>query len=112
MTSRRNVFVRTIATVAGDLAVGFAVASACTWIIQVAALGLFLSFLLWLLSLVAYLAFSQYVLHPAVAVVLSDRKLDGGIAVSAEAVRAAAGIATQLWGWAQQRGFPHRGTAA
>lgn len=111
MTSRRNVFIRAVATVAGDLAVGFAVASVCTWVIQVAALGTFLSFLLWLLALVAYLAFSQYVLHPVVAAALCDRKLDAGIAVSADTVRAAAGFAAQAWSWMQSHG-PHTHRAA
>ena len=108
MNTRRNLFIRTVATVAGDVAIGFAVASVCTWIIQVAALGLLLSFLLWLVALVAYLAFSQYVLHPALAVVLSDHKLDDGIAVTADAVRTAAAVAMQAWDWAQKQGFSLR----
>ena len=106
---RRNLLIRSVATVAGDLAIGFAVASVCVWIIQLAAVGTFLSFLLWLLSLVAYLAFSQYVLHPVVAAALCDRKLDAGIAVSADTVRAAVGLASRAWAWA---GGVHRRTAA
>jgi hypothetical protein len=74
--SRRNIIIRTVATIAGDIAVGVAMASACVWIIEAAALGLFLSFLLWLLTAILSLALSQYVIHPAVKVLLSDSKLD------------------------------------
>lgn len=74
--SRRNIIIRTVATIVGDIAVGVAIASVAVWIIQAATLGLFLSFLLWLLASLASLAFSQYVVHPAVKVLLSDSKLD------------------------------------
>lgn len=88
--SRRNIIIRTVATVVGDIAVGVAIASVAIWIIQAATLGLFLSFLLWLLAAIASLAFSQYVLHPAVKVLLSDSKLDLAVdAVTALADRAA-----------------------
>lgn len=76
MSSRRNVIIRTVGTIAGDIAIGVTVASACIWIIEIAALGLFLAFLIWLLGMVAALALSQYVLHPALSVALSERKLD------------------------------------
>ena len=79
MSSRRNFFIRSIATMTGDIAVGYAFGATCVWIIQVAALGLFLSFLMWLLAIFLALAVSQYVVHPAAAVLLSDRKLDRGI---------------------------------
>jgi hypothetical protein len=79
-TARRNLFIRSVATVAGDVAIGYAMASTCVWIVHSAALGLFLTFLLWLLAIALALALSQYVLHPAVAFALSDRKLDRGIA--------------------------------
>lgn len=75
-TSRRNVIIRTVATLAGDIATGVAVASTCIWIIEGAALGLFLSFLIWLVGALSALALSQYVVHPALTVLLSDRKLD------------------------------------
>jgi len=75
-TSRRNVLIRTIATVTGDIAAGLAMASVALWIIETAALGLFLSFLVWLLASLAALALSQYVVHPACTVLLSDAKLD------------------------------------
>ena len=74
--SNRNILIRTVATIAGDITVGVAVASACVWIIEAAALGLFLSFLLWLIGAIVSLALSQYVVHPALTVLLSDHKLD------------------------------------
>jgi hypothetical protein len=108
LNSRRNYFIRSIATVTGDLATGYAMASACVWIIQSAALGLFLSFLLWLLAIAVSLAFSQYVLHPAITVLLCDRKLDQSLAVTADAVRTGAEAAKQLWGYIQQHGIDLR----
>ena len=78
-TTRRNVLIRSIAGLCGDIAVGVAVASVCVWIIEAAALGLFLSFLLWLLTAMASLALSQLVVHPTVTLLLSDRKLDAGM---------------------------------
>ncbi len=97
MSSRRNYFIRTVASVTGDLAAGLALAAACTWVIQVAVLGVFLSFLLWLLGLIAWLALSQYTIHPVIAALLSDRKLDQGLAISAEALSTTAFLATALW---------------
>jgi hypothetical protein len=79
MTSRRNILIRTVAAVSGDIATGVAVAAACLWLIEAAALGLFLSFMVWLLGALIALALSQYVVHPTVAIVLSSRKLDVGI---------------------------------
>ena len=81
--SYRHFAVRTVVSIAGDIAAGVAVAAVCTWIIETAALGLFLSFLIWLLGVVLALALSQYVVHPTLAVVLSDDKLDRGIAAVA-----------------------------
>ena len=81
--TRRNVLIRSITGLCGDIAIGVALASTCVWIIEAASLGLFLSFLLWLLALLASLMLSQLVLHPALAVVLSDRKLDAGLVVLA-----------------------------
>ena len=87
--SRRNIILRTIATLTGDLATGIAVASVALWVIETAALGLFLSFLVWLLAAIAALALSQFVLHPTLSVVLSDHKLD-------IAVNAVSGLADRL----------------
>lgn len=103
MSTRINFFIRAVATITGDITIGYAMASACIWMIQSAALGLFLSFLLWLIAVVASLAFSQHALHPAVSLLLSDRKLDQGLAVSAEALRSGTDAARQLWSWAQLR---------
>jgi fatty acid desaturase len=83
MSTRRNTIIRAIATVTGDIAFGAAIASACLWLIEVAALGLFLSFLVWLLGLLLSLALSQYVVHPVTELLLSDRKLDVGLAAAA-----------------------------
>lgn len=91
--SRRNILVRSMAVLAGDVATGVALATACVWMIEVAALGLFLSFLVWLLGLALSLALSQYLVHPAVQLVLSDRKLDGAVfAVQSMARRAHAWV--------------------
>ena len=106
MSSRVHFFIRTVATVTGDITIGYAMASACIWVIQSAALGLFLSFLLWLIAIVASLAFSQHALHPAVALLLSDRKLDQGLAVGADALRTGTDAARQLWAWVQRQRIP------
>lgn len=74
--TRRNTLIRAVATVTGDIAVGAAMAAACVWLIEAASLGLFLSFLVWLIGSLLALAVSQFVVHPAAAVLLSDRKLD------------------------------------
>ena len=108
MNVRRHLLIRTVAAVTGDLVLAFSIASACTWAIQAATLGTFLSFLLWLVSVIGYLALSQYVLHPAVAVLLSDRKLDEGLAISVETIRTTVDIARQAWRWAYQRGYVPR----
>ena len=76
MSSRRNTLIRTVATVTGDITIGVALASACVWLIEAATLGLFLSFLAWLLAAILSLALSQYVVHPVCAALLSDTKLD------------------------------------
>ena len=86
----------------GDIAIGYALASICIWIIQVAALGLFLSFMLWLLTIVLSLAFSQYALHPATAALLCDRKLDRGFALRTRAARTGLVAVRQVWAWVQQ----------
>ena len=101
MSSRRNTLIRTVAAVSGDIATGIAMAAACVWITEAAALGLFLSFLLWLLGTLIALAFSQYVVHPAVAVMLSNRKLDASIeamnGMADQVTLVGTQIARQLW---------------
>jgi hypothetical protein len=101
MSSRRNFFIRIVAAFAGDFTVGFALASACVWVIQSAALGLFLSFLLGLVALIGALSLSQLIVHPVVQFALSDRKLDHGRAVAADAVRTGTDAALDLWAFAQ-----------
>ena len=108
MNSRRNFFIRSIASVTGDAAIGFAMASACVWIIQSAALGVFLSFLLWLLAIALSLTLSQYVLHPAVSALLCDRKLDKCLAAAGDALSAGAEAAAQLRGYLQPYGVDFR----
>lgn len=101
MSSRRNTLIRTVAAVSGDIATGIVVAAACVWLIESAALGLFLSFLLWLLGTLIALAFSQYVVHPAAAILLSSRKLDVGLealsGLADQATLVGTQIAQQLW---------------
>ena len=89
MSSRRNTLIRTVAAVSGDIATGIAMAAACVWLIEAAALGVFLSFLLWLLGTLIALAISQYVIHPTCRTLLSDQKLD-------LAVEALSGLADQV----------------
>jgi hypothetical protein len=88
MQSQRNVLVRSVAGLTGDIAVGLVMTSTCIWLIQFAALGLFLSFLLWLLAALIALALSQFIVHPVVKLLLSDRKLDAAISATIDAIDA------------------------
>ncbi|OSZ74623.1 hypothetical protein [Hydrogenophaga sp. IBVHS1] len=76
MNERKRVFIRTTAALACDISIGLLFASVCVWIINVAALGIFLIFLLWLIAAMAALAASEYLIHPTVAFLLSERKLE------------------------------------
>ena len=96
-SGRRNYFIRCAFRVLGDLAVSSALAASCVWIIESAALGVFMSFLVWLLAFAAWLALSQLVVHPLVSAVLCDRKLDQGIAWSVDTVCASTELAQHLW---------------
>ena len=96
-TSRRNTVFRTVATITGDIAAGLAMASVAAWLIESATLGLFLSFMVWLLATIAALALSQLVVHPVVKTLLSDRKLDM--------------VATALTGWVSRLNSPARAAA-
>ena len=98
MSSRRNTVIRTVAALCGDIAVGVALATACSWVIEAAALGLFLSFLLWLVGTLLALALCQYLVHPAVQLVLSDRKLDGAVDALSVLAEAAQGAGAQVGG--------------
>jgi len=103
---RRNFWVRTIAGLTGDIAVGLALANACIWVIQSAALGLFLSALAWLITIILGLAVSQHLVRPAVAFVLSDAKLDDSIEAVSSLVLTAryfgVGPSSPLWRELQQ----------
>ena len=96
MSSRRNTVIRTVAALCGDIAVGVALAAACAWVIEAAALGLFLSFLLWLVGTLLALALSQYLVHPAVQLVLSDRKHDAACKALASLTNAAQNTGPQV----------------
>ena len=100
-TTRRNVLVRSITGLCGDIAVGVAIASICVWIIEAASLGLFLSFLLWLLAALASLALSPLVVHPAVSLLLTDRKLDAGLEALAGLADGLNAASIQLMGLAK-----------
>lgn len=76
MTTRRNFLIRTVVALGADIAVACALASACAWLIQAAALGVFLTFMVWLIGLLLALAISQYLVHPGVQFLLSDQKLN------------------------------------
>jgi hypothetical protein len=89
MSTRRNLIIRTVTTIVGDFTTGVAIASLAVWVIETAALGLFLSFMVWLITALLALALSQYVVHPAITVVMSDRKLD-------VAVKTVSGLADRL----------------
>lgn len=106
MPSRRNALIRTVSALTGDLATGVALASACLWLIESAALGLFLSFLLWLVAIFLGLAISQYLVQPAVQALLSDRKLDEGVVVAIGMLEMLANLNTKaregLWSSLQQ----------
>lgn len=104
---RRNIWIRTIAGITGDVAVGVAMSSACLWVIQSATLGVFLSFLLWIVGFLLSLAISQYAVHPAVTLLLSDCKLDRGFDALSSLARAASdlgvGIGAPVWGRLRKR---------
>ena len=105
--ARRNLWIRTIAGITGDVAVGVALSSACLWVIQSASLGVFLSFLLWIVGFLLSLAISQYAVHPTVTLLLSDRKLDRGIDALSSLAHAATdlgvGIGAPVWGQLRKR---------
>ena len=76
MTTRRNFLIRSVVALGADIVVACALASACAWLIQAATLGMFLSFMVWLIGLLLALAISQYIVHPSVQFLLSDQKLN------------------------------------
>ncbi len=74
-SASRIYLLRSAAGLAGDAAVAAALIQGCLWIVEAAALGLFLQFMLWLLAALIALAISQYLIHPAVELLLADDKL-------------------------------------
>jgi len=98
MPTRRNVLIRSVAVLCGDVAAAMALASACAWLIEAAALGLFLSFLVWLLGALMALALSQYLVHPAVNALLCERKLDRSMEVLSALAQVGTLAGRQLWG--------------
>lgn len=119
MNSRFRTLCSTVATVTGDIAIGLLFASACTWIINVAALGIFLAFLVWLIAAILAMAASQYLIHPTIKFLLCERKLDQvlqhthGLAgvftqfgnAAAEKVMSRIGLTptSTKWDWARRR---------
>lgn len=93
---RRNTLIRTVIAFGGDVAAAIALASVSVWLIEVAALGLFLSFLLWLATSIAALAISQKLIHPTVQALLSDHKLDDALALASGAAQVVSQVASQL----------------
>lgn len=91
----RYATLRAMTSLAGDIALATAVASACSWLIQSAALGLFLVFLVWLFGLILSLALSQYLVHPTVQWVMANDKLSRGFAAVSEFSAWASGLAAQ-----------------
>lgn len=117
MSTRRNVLIRTVTALIGDASLAYALATTCTWLIQSAALGVFLSFLAWLIAAVLALALSQYLIHPGVQFLLSDRKLNEAIDTLSGLATVVSGlsdpIARQFWsavkgGWGGLGGFATR----
>lgn len=98
--ARRGALIRTVAALAGDIAVGVAVASACSWLVTSASLGVFLAFLAWLTAALLALYISQRVIHPGVAFLLSDSKLDDTLQAVrrwAPHAQSAAALLRQRW---------------
>ena len=96
--------IRSMVSLAGDLGAGIAVAATCSWVIETATLGLFLSFLIWLLGLIVSLALSQHVVHPTVRFVLADDKFDRGLNTASALfdhlnTPAAQAVMSKLWRW-------------
>lgn len=104
MNTRRNFFIRAVAKVAGDIGTGTLLAAACAWVVEAASLGIFLSFTVWILGVIAMLAISQYAVHPLVSLALSDSKLDQLFDTAATLSRQAARIAGDLWEQARAEG--------
>lgn len=106
---RRYALVRTVATLAGDFAVGVAFGAMCSWVITAASLGTFLSFLAWIVAVMLALLVSQHVVHPGVKFLMSDRKLDDVVEGAHALVQAAKPLARRFVPSDDVWQFLHRG---
>ena len=99
--ARRHALIRSVAALTGDVVVGATLAAAVTWLINTATLGIFVSFLTWLLASLVWLVASQYAVFPAVGFLLSDSKLeamaDGMGALRSVFGAASAAAGRDLW---------------
>ena len=99
---------RATVSLAGDAGAAIAIASACAWIIESAALGLFLSFLVWLLGLIMSLALSQHIVHPTIQFAMADDKLNRGRALASalfDQLNTPAAQAILSWLWPKASRF-------
>lgn len=72
----RNTIIRMVGGAIGGSAWGYALAAAAHWVIAYAALGIFLTFIVWLIA-VALLFAGSYCIADTVTRVLSDAVIDG-----------------------------------
>lgn len=71
----RNTLIRMAVGAVAGAALGLAFANACTWIITTASLGLFLSFLVWLIGALMLVG-TCFTANALVLDALSDQRLD------------------------------------
>jgi heme/copper-type cytochrome/quinol oxidase subunit 4 len=105
MNHRNQTLYRTVATLTGDITIGLLFSSICIWIINFAALGIFLSFLAWLIVTILAMAASQYLIHPTVNFLLSDRKLESAV----QKVHGLTGVFIQVGHAAAEKARMHLG---
>lgn len=71
----RNTLIRLAVSYVAGAALGLAFANACTWVITTASLGLFLSFLVWLLGALMLVG-TCFTANALVLDALTDRRID------------------------------------
>ena len=108
MNHRNQTLYRTVATLTGDITIGLLFSSICIWIINVAALGIFLSFLAWLIAAILAMAASQYLIHPTVNFLLCDRKLERVV----QKTHGLAGVFIKVGNAAAEKALIHLGRTA
>ena len=81
MSARRNTIIRILAGLGIGFAEGYAIATACSWIISVASLGLFLSFCVWLIEGIV-IAYTSFAMEAPLARALSDERIDAAVATT------------------------------